>query len=370
MELVVECDDGNRVVVGVEPDDTVADLQQRVEEQTGIPCAKQLLTFAGQRLDPRDALADSGLVGDTVVHVWTLLTDEERQQCMDYINGLCYNAWTEDVLEDLEKIYPGASGDEQVITECLKLCGRNFRHISGVYKNDKEFVLKVVGLSSYPYLPDHLRCDRDISRKVARSTTVPTRFLPDTLRHDADFMLSVPWSLDSSAPSLLADREFMLKAVEKRAQVLALAPPAIAGDREVVLRAVAKFGLAALQYADQQYLADREIILLAVSKVRYSSCVRLQSALFEDPDFMLEAVRRNPAALQLANGPLRELSHPFYKDALRTNARVYLEAPWKVKRDPALALVAVTAFPELIPSVPKSVLPCEMQTPAKVHQGV
>jgi hypothetical protein len=60
---------GNTHTVAVNKALTIAQLKQRVQDQTGIPPDQQRIVFAGRQLSNKTTMADAGVTAETTLHL-------------------------------------------------------------------------------------------------------------------------------------------------------------------------------------------------------------------------------------------------------------------------------------------------------------
>ena len=121
------------------------------------------------------------------------------------------------------------------------------------------------------------------------------------------------WDFLSAAPSeLLADRKFMLKAVDTCGFALKYASDELKNDKEMVLFAIKSSSATyqrdpyiVLRYASEEMKANKDVVLAAVM-INGQSLQYASEALREDKDIILAAAINNLWSLTYASPVLRE----------------------------------------------------------------
>ena len=72
--IYVKMQNGIRIVVDVSPEDTIADVKEKVKEMTGTPVDEQLITFGGTKLEGDKKLSDFGVEHGSTVSMITSST--------------------------------------------------------------------------------------------------------------------------------------------------------------------------------------------------------------------------------------------------------------------------------------------------------
>ncbi len=109
--------------------------------------------------------------------------------------------------------------------------------------------------------------------------------------------------LEGASDDIKADRQFMLKAVQKRGYALKYASDDLKADKEVVIAAVQQYGYA-LKHASDNLKADKEVVLAAVQQNGYA-LEYASSELKADKEFVISAVQKNGYALKYLSENLR-----------------------------------------------------------------
>jgi len=67
MQIFVQTPDGPTIAIEVEGNDTIGNVKQKVQDQEGIPAARQRLYYAGELLVDSRTLADYGIQKESVL---------------------------------------------------------------------------------------------------------------------------------------------------------------------------------------------------------------------------------------------------------------------------------------------------------------
>eukprot|EP00928_Gymnodinium_smaydae_P056324 TRINITY_DN39720_c0_g1_i1.p1 TRINITY_DN39720_c0_g1~~TRINITY_DN39720_c0_g1_i1.p1 ORF type:complete len:544 (-),score=132.02 TRINITY_DN39720_c0_g1_i1:17-1648(-) len=242
---------------------------------------------------------------------------------------------------------PALRADREVVRQALRCSGKALRFVSDSLRADRELVLLAISKSSqaFQYAAEELRGDRAFVLEAVRSGLgcEALSFASAEVRGDASVVREAMRSSYSvafayAAPALLADRGFVLDAVQRSGLLLSYADPQLRADREVVLSAVRNHG-EALRFASTELKADRSIVLEAVRC--NSEALRFAAEAFQaDVEVVLASIEQSDDALQHADQALLD-DHDFViaavrqvgihvmtytKPALRGNAEFFLKA--------------------------------------------
>jgi ubiquitin C len=69
IQIFVRLLNGGTITLSRHPDDTIEDVMNAIEDQTGIPIAQQRLIFGGRQLDPSQTLSQSGIQAGSTLHL-------------------------------------------------------------------------------------------------------------------------------------------------------------------------------------------------------------------------------------------------------------------------------------------------------------
>lgn len=61
--------DNKTIVLNVEPDNIIADVQQKIFERLNIPIEYQRLVYQCKSLDPKTKLADANIISESTLHL-------------------------------------------------------------------------------------------------------------------------------------------------------------------------------------------------------------------------------------------------------------------------------------------------------------
>jgi hypothetical protein len=168
---------------------------------------------------------------------------------------------------------------------------------------------------------------------------------PDDLKSNRDFMLKAvaikPDILEYASEELLSDREIVLAAVKKNGSALQYACEDLRRDKKVVMEAVRQNGHA-LQYASKELRGDKEVVMEAVKFNGYA-LKYANEELKRDSKIVLAAVKKNGSALEYASKELRG-DRRVVLEAVKQNGRVLQNASEELKRDPEIVLAAVGEY--------------------------
>jgi|GEM_PF-1548574 len=157
-----------------------------------------------------------------------------------------------------------------------------------------------------------------------------------------DFMLAAVQqdgsALEYASEELKADREVVLALVQKYGRALKYASEELKADREVVMAAVQQHG-GALEYASEELKADKEVVLVAVASDLF--VIELASKAFRaDREVVLKAVKKNGQALRYVTEELRS-DREVLLEAVKTAGWVLEYASKELRADREIVLAAV-----------------------------
>ena len=255
----------------------------------------------------------------------------------------------------LEVLPEKLKNDKDVIFLALQKYPANFFSVPEKLLNDKKFVLSVLpfvlieGHFPKPYqnyssrsvirrLPEKIRADKEVRIAIVSKDEylIQALYAPNAC-DDRDvalaFIRSGPnagWMLHYCARSLLDDKELVILAINGcGSSLLRHASARLKADREVVLEAVKHSGCG-LEYASEELRDDKEIALLAVAHEDgyHHGAVCDQNCRVDTPyKYVSDRLKKD---------------HDVASLAIKTNLWAYVYAPYEIKMDRELALLALS----------------------------
>lgn len=166
---------------------------------------------------------------------------------------------------------------------------------SGIPADQQRLVL------GYHELQDAQALDLGAGRvKLLRRTLEEVKFLQRLGTCAAE---RAPTLLRAAPAALRAEREVVLRAVQKSGLALQFAAQELRGDKEVVLAAVSQCGHA-LQHATEALQSDKDVVV-AAARSSEAAWTLLPSQCFAEKDVMLALIGVSGRHLQLADPSLR-----------------------------------------------------------------
>ncbi len=68
MQIFIKTLTGKKISIDVESSDLISKVKAEIETKEGIPSDRQILVFAGKRLENEKSLADLGIEGEFTLH--------------------------------------------------------------------------------------------------------------------------------------------------------------------------------------------------------------------------------------------------------------------------------------------------------------
>ena len=213
--------------------------------------------------------------------------------------------------------------DKELVEMAVRSKCTAFEFASEDIKSDKGFILELIGLESniISFLPEKILLDKDfLSQLKVDTLTELLEHGPEELKNDKEFVLKLighcGYSLEYlsedfkndfdivyaavthngqayqfASENLKSNKEIILAAVSESGAVLEDMSDEIRSDREIVKKAVSNFG-GALEDASDDLKADKEIVLLAIGSrfnVEYAiRAISKSNDLLSDKDFVAQ----------------------------------------------------------------------------------
>ncbi|CAK8994333.1 Ubiquitin-like domain-containing protein [Durusdinium trenchii] len=203
-------------------------------------------------------------------------------------------------------------------------------------------------------MPEVVRGDAELVREVLRRDGVALQYASEDLKAHPQLVLEAVrrsgFALEYAAEHLRGDRQFVLEAVKQNGFALARASAKLQGDPEVILAAIKEEG-AAFEYAAQELKGDFDFALEVVSLGGPGAMKHISADLWEDPRFVLHAVRQAPSALEHAQAEVKA-EPTFVLELLSRSPAALPFVAAELLEDPAFLLRAVERNPEALAHVP------------------
>ena len=236
--------------------------------------------------------------------------------------------------------------DKEVVLKAVGLSGSSLRYASERLKDNREVVISAINNSSkaFEFASPRLQNDKNIALLAIKYHGDNLKFVSAKLLADKEIVLAAVQNTGSAfeyaSAKMQADKEILLLANKKYVDHLRLgrAKDEIIANKHIVLAAVQKNG-SALEYASDEFKADKEIVLAAVQNngyaLRYAS-----DELKADQEIVLAAVQNDGSPLKYASDELKA-DKEFVLAAVQTNGYALEYASDEFKADQEIVLTAV-----------------------------
>ena len=245
----------------------------------------------------------------------------------------------------LENLSPAMRADKDVVMGAVKADGRVLAHVSDELKADRDVVHHAVSshVEALQYASDELRADPEIVLQACKKykghpfTKNPFVHASDSLKNDRSFVLKLMGQsgacLKDAKPQFQEDLEVVKAAVSNNGLALKYAseilranesivkiavcsdPPhmehplqyasvELRNNKDVVLRAV-KSSSCALHYASDMLLQDKDVMTAAASTTSFDVLEALNPYIRYDDDVMTAAILHSATAFRSASDALR-----------------------------------------------------------------
>jgi hypothetical protein len=226
--------------------------------------------------------------------------------------------------------------DKEVVLKAVGLSGSSLRYASERLKDNREVVISAINNSSeaFEFASPRLQNDKNIALLAIKYHGDNLKFVSAKLLADKEIVLAAIKNTGSAIEyvsakmqadkeilplankkylynlklgrdkdEIIANKHIVLAAVQKNGGALKYASDELKADKEIVLAAVQKHGYV-LEYASDELRADKEIVLAAVQKHGYA-LHDASDELKADKEIVLTAVQNNGGALKYASDELK-----------------------------------------------------------------
>ena len=243
---------------------------------------------------------------------------------------------------------PEVVGDKNLILKLVQINGKFLRFASEALRADREVVLAATAKDVYS-------SEIDDETGSIRASLPAISYAAPELRADKELMLPIVrlsgLSLRYASEELKNDKPFVLEAIKNYARAYESVGDKLKDDPDVVYSTLLSLPYE-LEHMSDKHKADKELIKRLVGK-QPSIMVNISAELLADKEFMTEIIKLNPQAFRSSyKSPLRK-DRDFILQLLKeTNG-----SPWIVSgeyansefmRDPDFVLEAVKINPALV----------------------
>eukprot|EP00931_Biecheleriopsis_adriatica_P056439 TRINITY_DN33437_c0_g1_i1.p1 TRINITY_DN33437_c0_g1~~TRINITY_DN33437_c0_g1_i1.p1 ORF type:complete len:496 (+),score=108.39 TRINITY_DN33437_c0_g1_i1:40-1488(+) len=191
--------------------------------------------------------------------------------------------------------------DPDVVLKAVATNGQAFRYASSRLKTDRSVVIAAVAAKGQllQNLSEELRSDEAVVKAAVTQDGMSLQYASESLRAKAEVVLAAVgqtgFALQHASLDLLADKDFMMRAIRLDGQALRFAAAHLRAEARVIRLAV-KSERSALQHASAELKADRDFILSLVKKD--GLLLEFVEEFKTDPQIALAAVRQNSQAVR------------------------------------------------------------------------
>lgn len=241
--------------------------------------------------------------------------------------------------------------DVDIILQALKYGYRSYISISDVVRNDEKFILGLADIGDplplYKLVPDVFRDDEIFMERAIKYNPIFIGVISDRLRNNSDFFLDVTKKygknqlfLREASVDLKSNRDFVLKMLE--CETADCMPNVLDDDADVILAFAKKKKI--ISISDR--LRDDKDFILKLMEIRRDVLYKAASKrLRDDEDVILKSLKYKKDSLYYASERLKD-DKEFVKKAMDVKDGVLQYASKRLRDDIDLAIYSIMKNPK------------------------
>lgn len=245
--------------------------------------------------------------------------------------------------------------DSRIVLAAIEKDGCALKYAAKRFQKDKQYVSYAVQQNpkALKYADETVRKNKAvILQLVALHDGKPFQYVHESIRNDSKFIrdvVNISWkALGYATDRIKGERNILLDIVKKEGRSLEFSTDKIKRDKEVVREAV-KNHYEAMRFANKMLRRDRLFVLSTIQLGNEQSFEFISKRLQQDPEFVLEAVRRNGLILKYLSDEFK-MNEKITTAAIMQNADAtqYIHEDKRKNKDFVLAILKSTNKNDLV----------------------